>query len=66
MWPTIRKFFLDETAFTGAVRAILLGLGGAVTSGMPIMENTPKWMGVAALMAGGFIRAGEKNPKAGD
>lgn len=61
MLTFLRRFFTDETAFVGAVRACLLGLGGLVISQPEAMPMLPEWLGPIALMAGGFIRAGEKN-----
>jgi len=68
MLTWIKKFFTDETAFVGLARGTLLGIGGAVSSGMVDVSalGMPKWAGVAMLAAGGFIRAGEKNPPKGD
>lgn len=68
MWPAIKAFFLDETAFKGYARAVLYGLGGAVLLPpdqvpliSPIMDKLPDYFGVVALMAGGMVRAGDKN-----
>lgn len=58
----LKEFFFHKDAFIGYVRAALLGLGGAQIAGI-LPESFPKWMGVLAIMAGGFIRAGDKNPK---
>ena len=66
MWPLFKKFFSDETAFVGLVRAGLLGLGGLVIAQPETLPMFPEWMGPIALMAGGFIRAGEKNPPKGE
>lgn len=63
MWPLLRKFFTDETAFTGYIRALLLGLGGLVVAYPDALPMLPKWAGIVALMGGGMIRAGDKNPK---
>lgn len=59
----LKKFLMDETAFVGLVRALCLGLGGAVSMGMVDVAalGLPKWPGVLLLALGGFIRAGEKN-----
>lgn len=64
MIPLLRKLFTDETAFVGYIRAALLGLGGASVAGM-LPDYVPHWLGVVAIAAGGFLRAGEKNPPAG-
>lgn len=54
----LKRFFTDETAFVGLIRAALLGLGGmAATGNLPI---PPEWAAVI-MAAGGFVRAGEKN-----
>ena len=63
MWPFIRKFFTDETAFVGAIRAALLGLGGVVIAQPELLPALPQWLGPVALAAAGFIRAGDKNPQ---
>ena len=62
MWEWAKKFLTDETAFIGAVRAVLLGLGGMVIASPESVPMLPEWVGPIALMAGGFIRAGDKNP----
>lgn len=64
MIPWLKGFLFNETAFVGLVRAVVLGLGGAVSGGMIDVGELgiPKWSGVALLALGGFIRAGEKNP----
>jgi hypothetical protein len=67
MIPWIKNFFTNETAFVGLIRASLLGTGAAVSSGMlDVMTlGVPKWSGVALIALGGFVRAGDKNAKAG-
>ena len=57
----MKKFLFDETAFVGLNRAINQGVGAAQASGVLDIQGLPKWVGVAALALGGFIRAGEKN-----
>lgn len=60
MFEWARRFFTDETAFVGIVRAAVLGAGGFATTGaLP----GPDWLGPVLLAAGGMIRAGDKNPK---
>jgi len=54
-----KRFFTDETAFVGAVRAILMGVGGMAATGQ--LEFLPAWAGAVAMAAGGFIRAGDRN-----
>ena len=51
----LKKFFTDETAFVGLVRACLLGLGGVAITGD--ISALPEWLGPVSLMAGGFIRS---------
>ena len=63
MWPFVKKFFSDETAFVGLIRAGLLGLGGLVIAQPEAVPMLPEWLGPIALMCGGFIRAGERNKK---
>ena len=65
MIPWIKNFFTNETAFVGLIRASLLGAGTAVTSGMLDVASlgVPKWGGIALIALGGFVRAGDKNPK---
>lgn len=61
MWPWLKKFFTDETAFVGLARAACIGVGTAVATGqMPVPEDW-KLGGIALAAFGGFIRAGEKN-----
>lgn len=52
---------MNEKAFTSLVRGVAFGAGGAVTSGQVPM--VPAEWGVALMVLGGAIRAGEKNPK---
>ena len=60
MWPWIKRFFLDETAFAGMIRGVLMGLGGAQMSGMlDDIVSLPKWFGVLGLMGAGFIRSSQ-------
>lgn len=65
----LKRFFLDETAFVGFVRACCIGVGTAVSSGLLTLPpslvsgETLKATGVVLAGLGGFIRAGEKNPK---
>ena len=61
----LKDFFFHKAAFIGYVRAGLLGLGGAQIAGI-LPDTFPKWLGVLAIMAGGFIRAGDKNTKEGE
>lgn len=63
MLEFLKDFLWHKDAFVGYVRAALLGLGGAQVAGL-LPETFPRWLGVIALMAGGFIRAGERNPAA--
>ena len=63
MLPWLKKFFTDETAFVGLIRASCIGLGTAAATGnLPVPES---WEigGVILAGLGGFIRAGDKNPK---
>lgn len=58
----LRRFFTDETAFTGYIRAGLLVLGAVATQNEAAFPG-PDWIGPAIMGAAGFIRAGDKNPK---
>lgn len=58
MLPLLKKIFTDETSFIGYARAGLLGLGGAQIAGI-LPDDFPKWLGVIALMAGGFLRSSQ-------
>lgn len=61
MFKFLGRFLWDETAFTGLVRGVTLGAGGAITSGqVPMVAD--EW-GVALMVLAGAIRAGERNPK---
>lgn len=60
MWPAIKRFFTDETAFVRISRGLMVMAGGLVTAGaLPIV---PPVVGVVvtglAVMAG----AGRKAP----
>ena len=62
----LKRFLFDETAFVGLVRAVFFGLGAISMSGQLPAEITavvPGWAGAALIAIGGFIRAGEKNPR---
>ena len=65
MWTWAKRFLFDETAFVGLARGVCLGLGSAVSTGILDVEalGVSKAVGVALMGLGGFIRAGEKNPK---
>lgn len=65
MLPWLKRFFTDETAFIGLIRAACLGLGTAVATGQIDLTalHVPQSAGIALAALGGFIRAGEKNPK---
>lgn len=58
----LKTFLFDQTAFTGLVRALLQGAGAAQAAGLLEIEGLPKWVGIAAVALGGFLRAGDKNP----
>lgn len=57
----MKKFLFDETAFVGAVRALVLMAGGGILTYPDAFPLLPKWAGIACMGAAGFIRAGEKN-----
>ena len=59
----VKKFLFDETAFIGLMRLVFLSAGGMIIAYPEAMMELPKWLGVLCLGAGGFIRAGDKNPK---
>lgn len=61
MLQFLKRFLTDETAFIGLVRGVALGAGGAVTAGQVPM--VPAEWGVALMVIGGAIRAGDKNKK---
>ncbi len=65
MWPWFKSFLFNETAFVGLVRAVCIGLGTAIATGMLDLStlDVPKGAGIALAALGGFIRAGEKNAK---
>ena len=56
----IKRFLTDETAFIGAVRAGIMGLGAWVAVG-----DSPTWLpsevGAALMALSSMIRAGDKN-----
>lgn len=61
MWPMIKRFFTDETAFAGIGRALVFGLGTAVATGS-VPFAVPAWVGFGLQILSLAIRAGEKNP----
>ena len=61
MLQFLKRFLLNEKAFTSLVRGVAFGAGGAVASGQVPMISA-EW-GVALMAIGGAIRAGERNPK---
>ena len=63
MFPFLKDIFLHEAVFVQYARAALLGLGGAQVAGI-LPDTFPKWLGAVALVAGGFLKAGDKNPPA--
>jgi hypothetical protein len=66
MWPLIVRFFTDETAFVGYIRALLLCVGGIIVAYPEALPVFPKWVGVLAMSGAGMIRAGEMNAKPSD
>jgi hypothetical protein len=63
MWTWLKKFFMDETAFVGLIRGLLLGTGAAVEGGYIDLDFLPNGIGIALMAIAGFVRAGDKNPK---
>lgn len=61
MFQFLKSFLIDEKKFVSLIRGVALGAGGAVTSGQVPM--IPAEWGVALLVIGGAIRAGDKNKK---
>ena len=59
MIPWIKRFFTDETAFAGFVRAVLMALGAAQMSGEldPYIGELPDMVGISLLAAAGFVRS---------
>ncbi len=55
MIPWMKSLLLDKQAFFGVGRGALLGLGGIALTGE--VEMLPKWLGIASLVAGGFLRS---------
>ena len=60
MLEFLKDVFLHKDSFVGYVRAGLIGLGSAQLGGL-IPDGVPRWVGVAALMGAGLLRAGDKN-----
>lgn len=60
MLAWIKNFLTDETAFIGAVRAVIMGLGAWVAVG-----DSPTWLpsevGAGLMALSSMIRAGDKN-----
>ena len=70
MIPAFKRFFTDETAFTGYMRAGIWALYAAYTSGMlpgAIMDTKLSWYVAQFLPTIAFmIRAGDKNQSPGE
>lgn len=59
----LRLFVWDETAAAGLLRGALMAIGTAVATGMidvsafGLSEGAQKWIGIALLAAGGWVRS---------
>jgi len=63
MIPWLRELFTNETRFVRTVRMILIALGTAAAGGYLPLPSKLQWIGILLAGAGGFLPAGEKNPK---
>lgn len=63
MWPTIKRFFTDETAFKGFARAALLGGGAFLMANPETAAIVPVWVSALVMASSGMVRAGEPNAK---
>ena len=63
MIPWLKELFTDETAFVRLVRAAAIAFGTAYAGGYLPLPDKWKWAGVLVAGAGGFLPAGQKNPK---
>lgn len=68
MWPYIKAFFTDESAFLATmtrfstlIRAVLAALALAVTSGQIDLGAIGWWSGPVLLAASLLVRGGDKN-----
>lgn len=59
----IKNMMTDETAFVGAVRAALMGLGGLQATGQFDVMGLPPWVGIMSMSAGVFIRSSSTKHK---
>lgn len=59
MLPWLKRFFLDETAFVGLVRAALMAVGLAEMNGSfePYLGELPDAVGIGLVAAAGFVRS---------
>lgn len=59
----LRLLWWDETAAAGLMRAVFQALGAAVATGLldvarfGLEEGTGRWLGIALLAAGGWVRS---------
>ena len=60
----LKNLLWKQEAFVGYLRAALLGLGSAQLAGL-LPGDLPKWIGVVAVIAGGSLRAGQRNNSQG-
>jgi hypothetical protein len=57
MIPWLKKLFTDEGSFTGMVRAGLVGVGIASTSGTLPIPAEYEWLGAVAAGVGVMLRS---------
>ncbi len=60
MFPLIKKFFTDETAFIRMVRGFVMIIGGLISAGYA-PEFLPPAVGIALSGLAVMFSAGEKN-----
>ena len=66
MIPYLKRLFMDEGAFTGAARAVIMVLGLAVETGKMGLPESMEWMGLVAIAAAMFMRSSVTPPKKED
>jgi len=71
MWPFLKNLVLDEGKFVGFFRAVLMGLGGSLSTGLldativGLPDPLGQVIGIGSLMGAGLIRSSAVKPNHG-